>query len=402
MPLIDFAAVGGGPAAIFAAIHAKAACPESRVLVLEKSAVLLSKVRISGGGRCNVTHGCFDPAELVKNYPRGGQELLGPFHRFQPKDTIAWFEERGVALKQEADGRIFPISNNSETIIRCLLLEAEKLGAQICTRAWVEAIDRTDAGFQIRFKQKEPILARRLLLATGGSAEGFGLAASLGHTIHPPVPSLFTFNVPTSPLKELSGLSIQDAQLRLGSFIQRGPLLLTHFGFSGPAALKLSAFAARHLHETGYKAPLTINYLPALSQEEIFKTLWQFKQNHPHKALHTEPLFPLPKKLWRALLAPFPHGRAQELPQAALRRLAETLQASVYLIDGKTTNKEEFVTCGGVALKEINFKTMESRLCPNLFFAGEILDIDGITGGFNFQNCWTTGAIAGRQNKQIS
>ncbi len=394
-PMMDFIVVGGGAAGIFAAIQAKAVSPQAQVLVLEKTAVLLSKVRISGGGRCNVTHACFDPLLLVKNYPRGSKELIGPFHQFQPNDTVHWFESRGVPLKTEADGRIFPASNRSETIIECLLSEAQKCGVDIRLRARVETIQKTEQGFELSLKEGAVLKTRHLLLATGSSPEGFAAAQDLGHTIQPPVPSLFTFNVPSSPLKELSGLSVEDAELKIAHFTQRGPLLITHFGFSGPAALKLSAWGARYLHEKNYHVDLKINWLPALSQEAIVKILLQFKADHPQKTFFSESLFGLPKNLWRTFLEPFKDKRSYDLSQANLRELAEQLHGSTYQVSGKTTNKEEFVTCGGITLKEVNFKTMESKLCPGLFFAGEILDIDGVTGGFNFQNAWTTGYIAG-------
>lgn len=393
--MIDLVVIGGGAAGIFAAVHAKMASPSAKVIVLEKTGVLLSKVRVSGGGRCNVTHACFDPNLLVKNYPRGFKELLGPFQVFQPKDTIEWFESRGVALKTEGDGRIFPVSDNSETIIRCLLSEAEKLGVEIILRGRVELILKTENAFELTLKDGKKMATRNLLLATGSSPEGYAAAQSVGHTIQNPVPSLFTFNVPTSPLKHLSGVSVENATLKIGHFVQQGPLLITHFGFSGPAALKLSAYGARYLHEKNYQVELLINWLPALSQEEIFDLLIQYKNSSPQKSFLSENLFGLPKNLWKTHLEPFGDKRAHDISHTELRKFAERLHCSHYQVDGKTTNKEEFVTCGGITLKEINFKTMESKLCPGLFFAGEILDIDGITGGFNFQNAWTTGYIAG-------
>lgn len=353
--MLDLLVLGAGAAGIFGAIAAKSAHPKIQVIVLEKTAVLLAKVRISGGGRCNVTHACFDPKALVQNYPRGQKELLGPFHRFQPKDTIEWFESRGVRLKTEKDGRIFPITDSSETIIACLLSEAKRLGVEIRLRQKVERVERIEGGFQVGEDT-----CRHLLLATGSGKDGYTFAKHLGHTIQEPVPSLFTFNVPTSPLLGLSGIAVPDVQLTIGPFTQRGPLLLTHFGFSGPAALKLSAFAARYLYENKYLVPLEIDWLPDIDEAEI--------------ATATKPL--LPKNLWRALGG-------------------HSLHKDIYQVEGKTTHKEEFVTCGGITLKEIDFRTMQSKLCPGLFFAGEILDIDGVTGGFNFQNAWTTGFIAG-------
>lgn len=343
--MYDLIVIGGGAAGIFAALTA--AKKGAKVLVLEKSAQLLSKVKISGGGRCNVTHSCFEPKELIQNYPRGSKELLGPFHHFGPRDTIEWFQQRGVNVKTEKDGRIFPTSNSSETIIQCLLSEAKKLGVAIWTKQKIETIEKEGELFRIERKEEPPLESKRILLATGSHFSGYEWAKQFGHTIEKPIPSLFTFNVPTSPFKHLSGISLPDVQLHLvgTKWKQRGPLLLTHFGFSGPAVIKLSAFAAPYLYEKKYRAELDIEW-----------------PQH------------LPKKLKKAL---------------------EENYVTRFLIEGKTTHKEEFVTCGGVSLKEVNFKTMESKLCPALFFAGEILNIDGITGGFNFQNAWTTGFLAG-------
>ncbi|MBS0630246.1 MAG: NAD(P)/FAD-dependent oxidoreductase [Verrucomicrobia bacterium] len=379
---VDLLIIGGGAAGIFAAIEAKRSHPEDSVLVLEKSAVLLSKVRISGGGRCNVTHACFDPLALSKNYPRGGNELIGPFHRFGPTDTIAWFEQHGVKLKTESDGRMFPTTDSSETIIHCLLDEAKKLGVEIALRQKVEQIVKTDEGFIIN-----QIKAHRLLLATGSSPQGYEWAKQLGHTIQEPIPSLFTFNIPSSPLLDLSGVSL-IAELKIAgtALSQTGPLLLTHFGFSGPAAIKLSAWAARELYAKNYRVDLVVNWLPKLSCEDIYQALLQLKNG-------SENVFYLPKNLWKHFVG---DRKMKDFSNKDLRKLAEKLHADVYKVEGKTTNKEEFVTCGGVTLSEVNFQTMESKICPGLFFAGEILNIDGVTGGFNFQNAWTTGFIAGQ------
>ncbi len=392
----DLVVIGGGAAGIFAAVTAKAAHPDWAVAVLEKTAVLLSKVRISGGGRCNVTHACFEPDVLVKNYPRGGRELLGPFHRFQPRDTVLWFESRGVQLKIEADGRMFPVTDSSETIIHALLDEAKKRGVEILLRQRIVGIEKREE-FEIVKKEEESTFARRLLLATGSSADGHAWARALGHTVQAPVPSLFTFNIPTSPLKELSGIAVDPVEICLpgSAFIQKGPLLITHFGFSGPAVLKLSAWGARFLHEKEYQTSLIINWLPELSEEKICRVLIEFKREYPQKALIAESLFKLPRNLWRTLLGEKFNKRVGEIPLKDLHVLAHQLHGDLYQIQGKTTHKEEFVTCGGINLKEVNFKTMESKVCPGLFFAGEILDIDGVTGGFNFQNAWTTAFIAG-------
>jgi predicted Rossmann fold flavoprotein len=394
--MIDLMIIGGGAAGIFAAISAKAKNPLIKVTLLEKSAVLLAKVRVSGGGRCNVTHACFDPRLLVKNYPRGEKELIGPFHVFQPRDTIAWFEERGVKLKTEADGRMFPVTDHSETIIRSLLDEAKKLGVEILLRQRVEKIHKTEEGFEL-ILPTATLRCKNLLLATGSGSDGYRWAEELGHTIQKPVPSLFTFNIPTSPLKELSGISVNPVELKIQNspFAQRGPLLITHFGFSGPAALKLSAWGARFLHEKEYRVELIVNWLPDLAEDKSLERLLQLKTQSPHKILLSENVFDFPKNLWKAFLGELASKRLADVSHKELQQLAKKLHADCYVADGKTTNKEEFVTCGGVTLKEVNFKTLESKICPHLFFAGEILDVDGVTGGFNFQNAWTTGFIAG-------
>src|SRR5579862_5224348 len=390
--------IGGGAAGVFAAISAKAASPSAQVILLEKSGVLLSKVRISGGGRCNVTHSCFDPGKLSTHYPRGEKELIGAFHRFQPRDTIGWFESRGVSLKAESDGRIFPVTDSSETIIQCLLSAAQKLGVEIHLRQHISRIEKQADGFAIHLKEQEPLYTSRLILATGSSPAGYAWAEHLGHTIQPPVPSLFTFNVPTSPLKELSGIALESARVQIQgtSLAQTGPLLITHFGFSGPAVLKLSAWGARYLHEKEYRVEILIDWLPQLSEQAIFAKLSQCKTTLAQKNLLSENPFKLPKKLWESLLGKLAAKRLAHIAIKDLHSLAHKLHANAFQVEGKTTHKEEFVTCGGVHLKEVDFKTLQSKVCPGLYFAGEILDIDGVTGGFNFQNAWTTGFLAGK------
>lgn len=388
--MYDLIVIGGGAAGLFGALSAKAIRPTAKVALLEKSSVLLAKVRISGGGRCNVTHQCFDPDKLIQNYPRGGRELRGPFHKFQPQDTIQWFESRGAALKAEPDGRVFPITDDSETIINTLLNEAEALHLEILMRQRIEKLEKMDQGFQVG-----PYFTRKLLLATGNSIAGHTWATQLGHSIEKPIPSLFTFNVPTSPLKGLSGISHDPVELSLlgTPLIQKGPLLITHFGFSGPAALKLSAWGARTLYEHEYKVSLSVNWFPDKTIFQIFEIFLQLKKTVPQKTLLSENPFKLPKNLWKTLLND--ERRLNDISQKELQILAQKLHADIYQVDGKTTHKEEFVTCGGVTLKEVEFKTMESKICSGLYFAGEILDIDGVTGGFNFQAAWTTGFIAG-------
>ncbi|MBM3200936.1 MAG: NAD(P)/FAD-dependent oxidoreductase [Chlamydiae bacterium] len=374
--MYDVAVIGGGAAGFFAALRAKSLRPELKVAIFEKSGALLSKVRISGGGRCNVTHHQFDPVLLSKNYPRGSKELLGLFHRFGPLDTIAWFKERGVELKTEKDGRMFPITDSSETIINALVGEAKELGVEI------------------RLKEKITTLpeAKTLILASGSSPDGYEIARSYGHTIVPTVPSLFTFNIPTSPLKELSGIAIQDVKVTIDGFSmsQRGPLLITHFGFSGPAVLKLSAWAARFLHEKGYLADVHIDWLSSI---KAYPILLNYKKEHPKKVMSTDNPFQFPKNFWKLFSMDKPW---KDVSDKDLLILAEKLHNDVYKMEGKTTHKEEFVTAGGVMLKEVDFRTMQSKIAPHLFFAGEILDIDGVTGGFNFQNAWSTGYTAGQ------
>ena len=401
MPMIyDVLVFGGGAAGIFAAIAAKNANPSANIALFEKSAVLLSKVRISGGGRCNVTHSCFDPKELVLNYPRGGRELLGPFHRFQPLQTIEWFESKGVKLKTEPDGRMFPVTDRSETIIDCLLSEAKRIGVEIVLRKRTEKIEKKEDLFAVTLKEGDTCYTKKLLLATGSSEEGHRFAQNFGHNIENPVPSLFTFNIPSSHLRELSGISVDPVQIKImgTSLSQVGPLLITHFGFSGPAALKLSAWGARYFYEKNYHVTIQISWLPNFSKQQILEQLLKLKNTSPTKILFSENLFRFPKSLWKTFLDIYGETFKKPMGNASLKdlqTLCDMLHSDLYQVEGKTTNKEEFVTCGGVSLKEVDFKTMESKLCKGLFFAGEILDIDGVTGGFNFQNAWTTGYIAG-------
>ncbi|MDE3046081.1 MAG: NAD(P)/FAD-dependent oxidoreductase [Verrucomicrobiota bacterium] len=387
--------IGGGAAGIFAAIRCKTLNPLAQVILLEKTNQLLAKVRISGGGRCNVTHACFDPVKLTQNYPRGSKELIGPFHHFQPKDTVSWFEERGVPLKTESDGRMFPTTDLSETVIHCLLQAASLAGVEIRKQQRVESIEKKEDRFLIQLENQQ-ISADSVLLATGSSSWGHSIAKQLGHAIAEPVPSLFTFNIPTSPLLDLSGISVPKVIVTLKDvgFKQEGPLLLTHWGFSGPAILKLSAWAARKLYDLDYKATLLINWIASPNQEILYQSLLQRKQENPLQAI--PPI--LPNNLLVRLCTSLhidPTTPLAKLPNKALAQLAAKLYSDAYAIEGKTTYKQEFVTAGGVDLKSIDFRTMESKITPGFFFAGEILNIDGITGGFNFQNAWTTGWLAG-------
>ena len=394
---------GGGAAGFFAAI----ACAEEgtgrEVVLLEKGTHPLAKVRISGGGRCNVTHACFDPRELAARYPRGGRALIAPFQRFQPRDTVEWFESRGVKLKTEADGRMFPVTDSSQTIIDCLNRAATDAGVQIFTQRGIgRAAKNANGGFELTLTNGDTLACDRLLLASGGcrTAPMGSLAESLGHTIEPPVPSLFTFHIDALWLREVPGLSVENVEASVpGSKLrERGPLLVTHWGLSGPAILRLSAWGARALHDCGYDFPLHIDWLPALHAEQIAAELQSRRATQPVRLVVNSPLAPLPARLWEQLVLAAGIARDTRwttLPRAALLALATQLKRTELRVTGKSLNKEEFVTCGGVRLREVDFKTMESRICPGLFFAGEILDIDGITGGFNFQAAWTTGWIAG-------
>lgn len=395
--------IGGGAAGFFAAIHAATAACNSTVLLLEKSPVFLAKVRISGGGRCNVTHACFDPRKLAERYARGGRALIGPFHRFQPRDTIHWFEERGVRLKTEADGRMFPTSDSSETIIDCLLDAARACGVELRPGTGVESIERTGEGrFALTLKGGGRLVCDRVLIATGGvrSVSAARLATFGGHTVEPPVPSLFTFNIESQWLRRLPGVSVEDAEVSVPTtkLRERGPVLVTHWGLSGPAILRLSAWGARELHALDYQFPLRIRWLADQSDESVRATLQDRRETDPGRLVANSPMDPLPARLWEQLVelaGIAPDTRWARLTREGRDGLIRLLLATEVSVNGKSLNKEEFVTCGGVHLREVDFRTMESRLCPGLFFAGEVLDVDGITGGFNFQAAWTTGWIAG-------
>lgn len=394
---------GGGAAGFFAAIACAEADPGCAVTLYEATAHPLAKVKVSGGGRCNVTHACFEPRELVQRYPRGGRELLGAFHRWQPRDTVAWFEGRGVPLKTEADGRMFPTTDSSQTIVDCLETAAAQAGVRVVLRTGLKAVARTPAGFQVTLTTGEVVSCDRLMLATGGnkSNTGFAIAAQLGHTIEPPVPSLFTLHIDDPRLKELSGVSVEEAvtAVRGTALKERGPLLITHWGLSGPAVLKLSAWGARLLHDCGYRFALTVNWAPAFNPETLRAALEQAKAANPKKQLATWCPVGLPLRLWEKLLPAAglkPDATWATVSGAGLRALAAQVGAGEFAVTGKSAFKEEFVTCGGVRLAEIDFKTMESRLVPGLHFAGEVIDVDGITGGFNFQAAWTGGWLAGR------
>ena len=405
---LDVLVVGGGAAGFFAAIACAEADPTASITLLERSARPLNKVRISGGGRCNVTHDMMDPGLLVRNYPRGGRALRGPLHRFGPRETITWFAARGVELKTESDGRMFPTTDDSETIVSTLVNAAEHAGVRLRLRAAVTDVRRNETahgvssgGFSITVTGEDTLRADRVLLATGSNPRAYDWAASLGHTIVPPVPSLFTFEIDDPRLGGLAGISVPDAHVRLeGTKLeQRGPLLITHWGLSGPAVLKLSAWGARELYDRAYDAALRVDWLAGLPPEQVAASLAAHKDADARKLVTSSHPFDLPQRLWESLVkgADVADGkRWADLSKLDLRSLTDELCRGRYRITGKGVFKEEFVTCGGIHLDEVDFRTMESKVCRGLHVAGEILDIDGVTGGFNFQSAWTTGWLAGR------
>ena len=404
---LRIAVVGGGAAGFFGAIAAAAASSSSQVTLYEAGPEPLAKVRISGGGRCNVTHHCFEPAQLVLNYPRGGKALRGAFSRFQPKDTVEWFTQQGVKLKTEADGRMFPVTDDSATIVDCLTSAAQQAGVKIKTRSPIVDIEKTGDTFHLQLRgQAGYVACDRLLLATGSSPVGHRIAKSLGHHIEDSVPSLFTFNVSDKRLHALSGVAVDPVMVRLKvaalkkPLEQTGPLLITHWGLSGPAVLKLSAWGARLLHTQRYRGEVLINWLPDQSQEQLRTNLQQIKSAQSKKAVSTfSPYSPISKRLWQYFLTRLDIDSATtwaNVSKKQINQLILELNQGRYGVTGKGIFKDEFVTCGGVRLNEVNFKTMESRLCTGLYLAGEVLDIDGITGGFNFQSAWTTGWLAGQ------
>jgi predicted Rossmann fold flavoprotein len=402
------AVVGGGAAGIFGAISAATVNRSAEITVLEATSQPLGKVLISGGGRCNVTHHCFDPVELVKNYPRGHKELLGPFNRFQPRDTIGWFEKHGVRLKVEGDGRMFPLTDKASTIANCLMDTAVALGVKIRLGVKVKSIasvvrKKKPPKFEIEFLGGGREQYDRILLATGNSPRGHRFAEALGHKIVPVVPSLFTFKVSDRRLAGLEGVSFEDTKLTLianekTKIEQSGALLITHWGLSGPAVLKLSSWGARVLHESNYRAKLAVNLLPNHSADQLYRMLLIYKEQNGKKRVQSGIPFPIPRKYWKRMV------QFLEIPgdvewmgitKKVMNSIIGELTAGQFAVSGKGIFKEEFVSCGGVSLNEVDFRTMQSKRCPGLYLAGEILDIDGITGGFNFQNAWTTGWIAG-------
>lgn len=418
--MFDVLIIGGGAAGFYAAIHAAEADPTLKIAILERGKEVLSKVKVSGGGRCNVTHAEFDPSALVKNYPRGEKELLGPFHTYCSGDTVAFFEERGVPLKIEEDGRMFPVSNNSQDIIECFLREVDRLGIQVLKHSSVVAITRQEEEPQKLWQVtsiKKTYYCKKLLIASGSNPKIWNMLKNLGHSIEHPVPSLFTFNIKDDRIKGIPGLSTNaqvevlpkrvfqpKVTIKLNSkvtekvlLMSEGPLLITHWGVSGPAILKLSAWGAKLLNEVNYKFRIRINWLPDYHVDSIIDLLFEIKEVEAKRTVLRTKAVDIPRRLWTNLV------RASGIPEdmkwadttrPLLQNLANQLTQGEFEVDGKSTFKEEFVTAGGVNLKEINFKTFESKLHSNLFFAGEVINVDAITGGFNFQNAWTGGFIA--------
>ncbi len=395
--------IGGGAAGFFCAINAAQMNPALEVMIIEKTSKLLSKVRISGGGRCNVTHHCFSMAEMIKKYPRGNSFLKKAFHHFFTTDTIQWFNERGVQLKAEADGRMFPVTDSSETIVNCLMKEVNKYGVQILLNREVAALSMVNGEWSVGFKDGEKIMTDFVCVASGGypKALQFEWLKKLGHTIEAPVPSLFTFNMPGNSITSLMGIVAENASVKIaGSKLQeQGPLLITHWGMSGPCILKLSAWGAKELAAKNYNFSILVNWLPAFNEQTLKDKFQQVRFEQAAQKIVNRNAFGLPQRLWQYLLQQSgvnENLRWADLPAKEQNRLIKNICAQEFAVSGKTTFKEEFVTAGGVALEEVDYNTMQSKIIPNLFFAGEVLNIDGVTGGFNFQSAWTTGYIAAK------
>jgi predicted Rossmann fold flavoprotein len=391
--------IGGGAAGFFAAINIAEQNPKLKVAILERGKQGLQKVRVSGGGRCNVTHAEFTPSELVQNYPRGNKELLGPFHQFMTGDTIEWFEKRGVELKIEEDGRMFPITDSSQTIIDCFLNEVKKHHVEILYNHSVKSIKKGEVSWKIETSQGD-FTTKKLLIATGSNVKIWQLLEGLGHTIIKPVPSLFTFDIKDEHIKDIPGVVAQNVEVKVleTNLWSEGPLLITHVGMSAPSILKLSAFGAIELAKRNYKFKIEVNFIRQ-SLEDCLDTLKEFKQEFAKKTVYKSTQFELPKRLWQKLVLASNMNRETrwaDLNKGQLENLASQLTQAVFSVDGKSTFKEEFVTAGGVNLKEINFRTFESKLHNNLYFAGEVINVDAITGGFNFQNAWTGAYIAAK------
>jgi predicted Rossmann fold flavoprotein len=395
--------IGGGAAGFFCAVNAARMYPGLKVTILEKTNKLLSKVRISGGGRCNVTHACFDIAEMSRRYPRGENFVKKTFHQFFTKDTIRWFEDRGIRLKAEADGRMFPVTNSSQTIIDCLLQEARKFEVNIMLQSEVKEFEKENEQFRLFLSDGRQLAADYVCIACGGYPKlpMFDWLKKSGHEIAFPVPSLFTFNLPGNPITELMGVSVEKARLKVeGSKLsEEGPVLITHWGLSGPAVLRLSAWGARELPEKNYNFKVHINWLPSYNENSLKASFRQFRTELSTKKIANHNFTGLPNRLYQFLLQNSgveENLRFADLPSKIENTLIKCLVDHIVEVKGKTTFKEEFVTAGGVHLRDIDVNTMMSKKIPNLFFAGEILDVDGVTGGFNFQHAWTSGWIAAK------
>jgi predicted Rossmann fold flavoprotein len=404
VPKLKIGVIGAGAAGFFAAIHAAEAGAD--VTIIEKTSKSLAKVKVSGGGRCNVTHAAFEISNLTKNYPRGEKFLKKVFKQFSVKDTVRWFESRGVKLKTEPDGRMFPVSDDSQSIIDALQYAADQLEVKILFNFSVKNIRKTEAGFIIASDGKE-MEFDKVIVCTGGSPklDGFGFLSEFRHTIEPPIPSLFTFNTPNEPIKKLMGISVPSAFVRLEGtkLAYSGPVLITHWGLSGPAVLKLSSFGAQWLHDQQYKANAHIRWGNDWTEDFLIQHLVSFQKLHPKKKIRSNSLLGLPSRLWEHLCekSEIEAGNLwQNLPKKNFNKLVQNLFCYIVAVEGKTTFKEEFVTAGGIVLEEVEPETMESKLVKGLFFAGEVLNIDGITGGFNFQAAWSTGFLAGKNSNQ--
>lgn len=393
--------IGGGAAGFFCAVNAARLYPSLEVMILEKSSHLLSKVRVSGGGRCNVTHACFSIAEMIKKYPRGASFLKKAFHHFFTSDTIAWFKERGVEIKTEPDGRMFPVSNTSQTIIDCLMQEANQYGVTILMNREVKEVAKKENGFNLLFSNHSVIETDFLCIASGGYPKSlqFEWLTKIGHTVESPVPSLFTFNMPDNPITALMGIAVEKVQVKIkgSKLVEDGPMLITHWGMSGPAILKLSAWGARELAAKNWQFGMIINWLPIYTEQTLKEKFQQVRFDIAAQKISNRNPFSLPQRLWDYLLQQSgvnENIRWADLPAKEQNKLIKNICAQEFSVNGKTTFKEEFVTSGGISLDEVDHASMQSKMVPNLFFAGEVLNIDGVTGGFNFQNAWTTAWIA--------
>lgn len=393
--------IGGGAAGIFCAVNAARLNKQLKVTVLEKSSKLLSKVKISGGGRCNVTNHISDPDLFSSMYPRGSRFVRKAFYQFSASDTIEWFESRGVQLHAEKDGRMFPTTNNSQTIIDCLMKEANCFGVQFMMNCIVKKISKSEEGWEVYLADERLIKADAVCVASGGGnkADHFQMIQSLGHSIHPPVPSLFTFNLPNHPITTLMGLSVANVTVKIQSenLKESGPVLITHWGLSGPAVLRLSAWGARLLAEKNYSFTIIVNWLYEAKEEQVRLLFHDLRENSGSKKITASCPYDLPQRLWEYLLTSSeiePSCRWADLSQKKQNHLIRLLINHEFKVEGKSTFKEEFVTAGGIDLKEIHPSTMESKLYEALYFAGEVMDVDGITGGFNFQHAWTSGFVA--------